>query len=202
MSNSVISWTVAHQAPLAMEISRQEYWNGLPFSTPGDLPDPGLNPCLLHLLPWQVDSLPLHHCKAINPHTILWNKLWALQCSVKQTFLVGLFGNLVILGYLFTLVSANIYIYVCIYMYVENMLTLLITMSNTLLRILWSGLDMNHISSLQYRKSQISKHNLTSKSSCKWWTKISNLSKKKKCFWSRLETWLRVTLVESTFSFV
>ena len=33
-------WTVAHQAPLLMECSRQEYWSGLPFPRPGDLPDP------------------------------------------------------------------------------------------------------------------------------------------------------------------
>ena len=33
-------WTVAHQAPLLMEYSRQEYWSGLPFPRPGDLPDP------------------------------------------------------------------------------------------------------------------------------------------------------------------
>ena len=32
-------WTVAHQAPLSMGFSRQEYWNGLPFSSPGNLPD-------------------------------------------------------------------------------------------------------------------------------------------------------------------
>ena len=40
--------TVACQAPLSMEFSRQEYWNGLPFPSPGDLSDPGLNPGLLH----------------------------------------------------------------------------------------------------------------------------------------------------------
>ena len=34
------SWTVAHQSPLSMEFSRQEYWNGVPFCTPGDLPNP------------------------------------------------------------------------------------------------------------------------------------------------------------------
>ena len=34
--------TVACQVPLSMEFSRQEYWSGLPFSTPGDLPDPGI----------------------------------------------------------------------------------------------------------------------------------------------------------------
>jgi len=36
--------TVAHQAPLSMEFSRQEYWSGLPFPTPGSLPDPGTEP--------------------------------------------------------------------------------------------------------------------------------------------------------------
>ena len=35
-------WTVAHQAPLSMEFSRQEYWSGLPFLFLGDLPDPGI----------------------------------------------------------------------------------------------------------------------------------------------------------------
>ena len=35
-------WTVAHQAPLSMGFSRQEYWSGLPFPSPGDLPDPGI----------------------------------------------------------------------------------------------------------------------------------------------------------------
>jgi len=33
---------IAHQTPLSMEFSRQEYWNGLPFPSPGDLPDPGI----------------------------------------------------------------------------------------------------------------------------------------------------------------
>ena len=35
-------WTVAQQAPLSMEFSRQEYWSGLPFPSPGNLPDPGI----------------------------------------------------------------------------------------------------------------------------------------------------------------
>ena len=35
-------WTIAHQAPLSMGFPRQEYWNGLPFSSPRDLPDPGI----------------------------------------------------------------------------------------------------------------------------------------------------------------
>ena len=37
-------WTVAHQALLFMEFSRQEYWSGLPFPSPGDLSDPGIEP--------------------------------------------------------------------------------------------------------------------------------------------------------------
>ena len=41
---SVTPGTVAQQAPLSMEFSRQEYWSGLPFPSPGDLPDPGTEP--------------------------------------------------------------------------------------------------------------------------------------------------------------
>ena len=47
-------WTVAHQAPLSMRFSRQEYWSGLPFPPPGDLPDPGIEPRSPAL---QADSL-------------------------------------------------------------------------------------------------------------------------------------------------
>ena len=43
----VMLWTVAHQAPLSMGFSRQEYWSGLPCSPPGDLPDPGIEPASL-----------------------------------------------------------------------------------------------------------------------------------------------------------
>ena len=37
-------WTVAHQTPQSMEFSRQEYWSGLPFPSPGDLANPGIEP--------------------------------------------------------------------------------------------------------------------------------------------------------------
>ena len=40
----VTPWTAAHQAPQSMGFSRQEYWSGLPFPSPGDLPDPGIEP--------------------------------------------------------------------------------------------------------------------------------------------------------------
>ena len=48
--------TVAGQTPLSMGFSRQEYRSGVPFPPPGDLPDPGWNPHLLHLLHLQADS--------------------------------------------------------------------------------------------------------------------------------------------------
>ena len=44
----VIPWTIAYQASLSMGLSRQEYWSGLPFPSSGDLPDPGIEPGLLH----------------------------------------------------------------------------------------------------------------------------------------------------------
>ena len=51
----VTPWTVAHQAPLSMGLSRQEYWSGLPFPSPGDLSNPGIEPGSPAL---QADSLP------------------------------------------------------------------------------------------------------------------------------------------------
>ena len=47
VSNSATLWTVARQAPLSMGLSRQEYWRELPFQSPGDLPNPGINPDFL-----------------------------------------------------------------------------------------------------------------------------------------------------------
>ena len=43
----VTPWTVAHEAPLSMGFSRQEYWGGLPCPPPGDLPDPGIQPTVV-----------------------------------------------------------------------------------------------------------------------------------------------------------
>ena len=48
-------WTVAYQAPLSMGFSRQECWSGLPFPSPGDLPDPGIKPWSPAL---RADALP------------------------------------------------------------------------------------------------------------------------------------------------
>ena len=69
MSDSAISWTVAHQALQSMGFSRQEYWNVLPFPSPGDPPDPGIKPKYPAL---QADSL-------------------LLEPSVKPSWLASLF---------------------------------------------------------------------------------------------------------------
>ena len=57
----VTPWTVARQAPLSMGFSRQEYRSGLPFPSPGDLPDPGVEPKSPMAPALQADSLPLSH---------------------------------------------------------------------------------------------------------------------------------------------
>ena len=55
---------IACQAPLSMEFSTQEYWSGLPFPSPGDLPNPGIEPWSPSL---QADSLPYHlSCQSLD----------------------------------------------------------------------------------------------------------------------------------------
>ena len=56
-------WTVADQVPLSMGFSRQEYWSGLPFPSPGHLPDPGSN-------------LSLPHCRQPLYHLSRWEVLY------------------------------------------------------------------------------------------------------------------------------
>ena len=55
MSDSAALWTAAYQAPPSMEFFRQEYWSGLPFPSPGDLPNPGIEPGYPAL---QANTLP------------------------------------------------------------------------------------------------------------------------------------------------
>ena len=65
MSDSLgTPWTIAHQAPLSMGFPRQEYWSGLPFPSPGDLPNPGTKPVSPAL---QADSSLLKD-KEGSPH--------------------------------------------------------------------------------------------------------------------------------------
>ena len=75
----VTPWTVAYQAHLSKEFPRQEYWSGLPFPSPGDLPDPGIEPTSPA---WQGDSLPLSHLVSpqLNVHVSLWTKVAPHMC--------------------------------------------------------------------------------------------------------------------------
>ena len=75
-----ITWTVAYQAPLSMEFSRQEYWSGLPFPPPVDLPDPGIEPASLAL---QVTSLPF------EPPGKWLHLLRSAPCQPQNTYFAG-----------------------------------------------------------------------------------------------------------------
>ena len=61
-----IPGTVAHQAPLSMGFSRQEYWSGLPFPSPGDLPNPGIEPRSS-----LEGGFPGHWCYLGSPYAIV-----------------------------------------------------------------------------------------------------------------------------------
>ena len=69
-------WIVARQAILSMEFSRQEYWSGLPFPSPGDLPDPGIEPGSPALqadsLPSELSAPPGKICQRRGTHVYLW----------------------------------------------------------------------------------------------------------------------------------
>ena len=79
--------TVAHQGPLSMEFSRQEYWSGLPFPSPGDFPDPGIEPKFPAL---QADSLPTE--PPGKPLT-----LGRSTSNFRFTLLLSLVQNLIVL---------------------------------------------------------------------------------------------------------
>ena len=91
-------WTVACQAPLSMEFSRPEYWNGLPFPSPGHLPKLGIKPESPAL---QIDSLP---GKPSLIFMYVWNSiLWRISASdfdsltlnlAKSAYNLGNFGKL------------------------------------------------------------------------------------------------------------
>ena len=84
----VTSWTVACQTPLFMGFPRKESWSGLPFSSPGKLPDPEIKPRFLAL---QVDSLPTElPGKPVvvvirSPsHVQLFMTPWTATCQASQ----------------------------------------------------------------------------------------------------------------------
>ena len=76
MSDSVTFWTVDQQDPLSMEFSRQEYWSGLPFPSPGDLPDPGIKP---RSSIFQADSLPFE-----PPGKLPHNSIYSIQLVAQS----------------------------------------------------------------------------------------------------------------------
>ena len=69
--------TVACQAPLPMEFSRQQHWGGLLPPTPGIFPTQGSNPCLLHLPHWQADSLPLSYLESPLIFLDVYKRRWS-----------------------------------------------------------------------------------------------------------------------------
>ena len=83
-----IPWTAAHQAPLSMGFSRQEYWSGLPFPSPGDLPHPGIKPRSPTLwtdaLPSEPSGKSKQKWKSLN-HVWLFETLWTIQSSGPNT---------------------------------------------------------------------------------------------------------------------
>ena len=74
------SWTVAYQAPLTMGFSRQEYWSGLPFPSPEDLPDPGIEPGS-HLA---IKKRNLAICKNMGRYWGFHTKMWNLQNETNK----------------------------------------------------------------------------------------------------------------------
>ena len=92
----VTPWTVAHQAPPAMGFSKQEYWSGLPFPSPGDLSDPGIEPVSPE---FQTDALTSEPpgkllFSSIGPTTrgtepeSHWCKSWSLKAQEPEARVV------------------------------------------------------------------------------------------------------------------
>ena len=79
----VTPWTIAHQAPLSMTFSGQEYWSGLLFPTPWDLPDPGIEATSPESPELQADSLPLSHVYCADTLFLFILFIWVLgpSCS-------------------------------------------------------------------------------------------------------------------------
>ena len=93
--DSATPWTVAHQAPLSTGFPRQQYWSGLPFPTPGDLPDPRIKPMSpvspelqAHSLPAEPFGKPIyiyeifsHKKNEFLPFTTIWMGLESVMLS-------------------------------------------------------------------------------------------------------------------------
>ena len=115
-------WTVAHQAPLPMGFSREEYWSGLPCPSPGHLPNPGIEPrspalqadsllselpgelylfanCLFHVITHDIYMIPFHFVWLIIFDETIWNVFrysmaWQHHSSFDKSTLGGYLGCL------------------------------------------------------------------------------------------------------------
>ena len=83
-------WTVAHQAPPSMGFSRQEYWSGLPFPSPGDLPDPGIEPRSPTLQADALTSEPPGKPEGWKRECKYESNVWMLGSSVWAVVKTGL----------------------------------------------------------------------------------------------------------------
>ena len=104
-------WTVTCKPPLSMGLSRQEYWNGLPFPSTGGLPDPGIKPRsaalqadIYHL---SCHGSPIYMCTHTHTHT-----MYMYICTYMHI-------HVCICVYTHVYVTCvHMYIYICVYMYV------------------------------------------------------------------------------------
>ena len=85
----VKSWTVAHQAPLSMGFPRQEYCSRLPFLSPGDLLDPGIETASPAFLRWQEDSYHWATWEVSHAHNEIHFKSYL--CQVSKSSIVAIF---------------------------------------------------------------------------------------------------------------
>ena len=80
-------WTVAYQAPHSMGFSRQEYWTGLPFPSPGDLPDPGIEPWSPTLQADALTSEPPGKPNGDSSFHLMYTDLVRVNCIILLYFL-------------------------------------------------------------------------------------------------------------------
>ena len=84
---SVTPWTVAHQAPLSMGFSRQEYWSGLLFPPSGDLPDPGIKPASPALEGWFLTTAK-NHLRPLYLFFCFWTVLTVNEDNKRNLMII------------------------------------------------------------------------------------------------------------------
>ena len=134
-------WTVACQALLSMEFSRQEYWSRLPFPTLGNLPDPGSNLCLLCFLHLKTGYLPLCHLGSPIELPNWLPKILLFFLSLCFRFTDYLEGRIIIIidvifhnfNVSFCYFRSSLFLYICMYVCV----CVLYTHTHTYINIHW-----------------------------------------------------------------